>query len=109
MNDADIALLWAERWDQIDPTEMVDFTTLEPVAMSETQTITRAADDVNHIAKRLKEIAEERAQAQRNSDPGQASGEYLDNIARSWGLVRSPPSESDYAFRQRIIKAAGGE
>lgn len=59
MNDADIARLWAER-------------TLEPVAMS--GTITRAADDVDYIARRLKEIAEER----RQSDPDHATGDNLD-------------------------------
>lgn len=106
MNDADIARLWAERWDQINPADMVDFTTLEPVAMS--GTITYAADDVDHIAKRLKDIAEERAEARRQCDPDMATGNNLDRVAKDWGELRQG-AESDYTFRQRLLKKIRGE
>lgn len=109
MNYSDIAvlILMAKRWDQIDPAEMVDFTTLEPVAMS--GTITRAADDVATIGARLKEIEAERAAARRQSDPEHATGEDLDRVAGDWGEKRAWGGEADYTFRARLLKKIRGE
>jgi hypothetical protein len=107
MNDADIERLWSERWDQIDPSELVDFMCNHVVAMADPQTITRAADDVDHIAKRVKELAEERAEARRQNDPETATIDNLDRVASDWGEKRN--GETDYAFRARLLKKIRGE
>ena len=80
-----------------------------PTAMSEPQTITRAADDIDFIAKRLKELKAEQEEARRQSDPETASGEHLDRIAADYGERRSNSGESDYMLRQRLLKKVRGE
>lgn len=79
----------------------------EPVAMSET--ITRAAEDVDHIANRIKEIAAERVEAQRQCDPEHATGDNLDRVGADWADKRSWTGESDTTFRERLLKKIRGE
>lgn len=71
--------------------------------------ITYAADDVTTIRSRLKELEEERVQARRNQDPDVADGEHLDRIGVDWGEKRLHPGETDYTFRQRLLKKIRGE
>lgn len=79
------------------------------VAMADApQTITRAADDMSFIAKRAKEIEEDRIQSLRNRDPEVAGAEHLDRIADDYGEKRQGV-ESDYTFRQRLLKKVRGE
>lgn len=74
--------------------------------MSDSQTIVPAADDVGFIAKRLKELAAERAEEAKNSDPELATEKHLDQIGENWGVMRNP-CESDYTYRQRLLRAGG--
>lgn len=78
------------------------------LAMSDSQTIVPAADDVGFIAKRLKELAAERAEMRKNSDPEQAMDKHLDQIGENWSVIRNP-CEGDYTYRQRVLKKIRGE
>lgn len=62
-----------------------------------------AADDKS-IGSRMVELANERALAETMKDPKLATNEWLDMIARNWGLTRKP-SELDYSLRVRIFEA----
>lgn len=62
-------------------------------------------DDVTYISKRWDEIA---LDLYASADSGVAEGEYLDYIGGIWGLRRDL-GESDYSFRDRLVKNAGGE
>lgn len=75
--------------------------------MTEPQTITRAAEDVNFIAKRLKEIKADEDEARKQRDPETATGEHLDRIASDYGIKRA--GLTDYGLRQAVKKAMSGE
>ena len=67
--------------------------------------ITPAADDVNYIALRLKQIEEDRIKV---CDPEAAESEHLDYIGNTWGVERVF-GECDLYFRARIVRKAKGE
>lgn len=50
------------------------------------------------------ELAKERALAETMKDPKLATNEWLDMLARNWGLTRKP-GEIDYSLRVRLHEA----
>jgi hypothetical protein len=71
--------------------------------------ITHAADDVTSIRNRLKELEAEREEVRRNRDPDLATGQFLDLIGAEYAEKRLTPCETDYTFRQRVLKKIRGE